>query len=174
LGARLWDAQDAIGAGPTLISDGQIVDTYENEVFFGSGFTSIDPYPRAAVGYTRDNRLILFATDGKQPQHSVGMTLARLSTEMQKLGSVEAMNLDGGGSETLVVNGVAINHPSDGRERNVSTCFAIVPATALVPQSSTQTSVSAPTPTPVPTATPATTPTPVTTPAATPTPAATR
>ncbi len=125
-GAKIWNVQNAIGAGPTLISKGQIIDTFENEVFFGSGFFDNEPYPRAAIGYTARNHLILFATDGKQPDHSIGMTLSRLSDELQKVGCVEAMNLDGGGSETLVVNGAAINHPSDGRERNVSSMLAIV------------------------------------------------
>jgi hypothetical protein len=44
-GARVWDAVDAIGGGPMLIKDGQIVDTYENEVFFGAGFPNAMPYP---------------------------------------------------------------------------------------------------------------------------------
>ena len=136
-GAKVWDVQNAIGAGPTLISDGKIVDTFENEVFFGSGFTDKDNYPRSAVGYTKRNHLILFATDGKQAEHSIGLTLRRLSEELQTLGCVEAMNLDGGGSETLVVNGAAINHPSDGRERNVTSMLAIVPKVASVAKTST-------------------------------------
>ncbi|HEX8235630.1 MAG TPA: phosphodiester glycosidase family protein [Abditibacteriaceae bacterium] len=137
-GARLWDAVDAIGGGPTLISNGQIIDTYENEVFFGAGFPNALPYPRAAIGYTRDNHLILFATDGKQPFISMGLTLARLAEEMKSLGCVEAMNLDGGGSETLVLEGRAINHPSDGRERRITSIFAIVPvAIANVPVAAT-------------------------------------
>lgn len=124
-GGQLWDANDAIGAGPTLISDGQIVDTYEAEVFFDSGFSSVAPYPRAAIGYTANRHLIMFATDGKQTEHSVGLSLAALALEMKRLGCVEAMNLDGGGSETLVVNGVAVNHPSDGQERAVTSSLVI-------------------------------------------------
>lgn len=152
-GAKAWDVQHAIGAGPTLISDGKIVDTFENEVFFGSGFTDNDPYPRAALGFTARNHLLLFATDGKQPEHSVGMSLARLSTELQTLGCIEAMNLDGGGSETLVVNGTAINHPSDGRERNVSTMLAVSPSdlTVVAPQTFPPSAATAPT-LPAPTA----------------------
>lgn len=127
-GGALWDVQEAIGGGPTLIHQGQIVDTYENEVFFGSGFESERPYARAAIGYTANRHLILFATDGKQAMHSIGLTLRHLAEEMQRLGCVEAMNLDGGGSETLIVNGAAINHPSDGHERDITSVFAIVPA----------------------------------------------
>lgn len=127
-GAKKWEVQNAIGAGPTLISDNKIVDSFENEVFFGSGFSDKVPYARAAIGYTARNHMIFFATDGKQPTHSVGMTLKRLSEELQLIGCVEAMNLDGGGSETLVVNGAAINHPSDGKERNVTSMLAVVPS----------------------------------------------
>jgi exopolysaccharide biosynthesis protein len=43
------------------------------------------------------------------------------------------MNLDGGGSETLVLEGRAINHPSDGRERRITSIFAIVPAAENAP-----------------------------------------
>lgn len=142
IGAKKWNVQNAIGAGPTLISNGQVVDTFENEVFFSSGFTDNDPYPRAALGFTARNHLLLFATDGKQPDHSIGMTLARLSQELQRLGCIEAMNLDGGGSETLVVNGAAINHPSDGKERNVSSMLAIVPTKAEAKAEAAETNAS--------------------------------
>jgi exopolysaccharide biosynthesis protein len=127
-GARIWDVTDAIGAGPTLISEGGIVNTYEQEVFFRAGFTNIEPYPRAAVGYTADNHLILFATDGKQPTHSVGLSLPQLAEEMLRLGCMEALNLDGGGSETLVVNGLVLNRPAGISERPVTSMLAIIPA----------------------------------------------
>jgi exopolysaccharide biosynthesis protein len=51
---------------------------------------------------------------------------------MKKLGCIEAMNLDGGGSETLVLGDQAINHPSDGRERAVTSILAIVPTATQV------------------------------------------
>lgn len=123
-GGRVWDAVDAIGAGPTLISDGVIQDTYENEVFFGSGFTNEEPYPRAAIGYTKNKHLILFTTDGRRS--GTGLSLNQLAREMQRLGCVEAMNLDGGGSETLVVNGKCLNQ-SPLFERPVTSMLAIVP-----------------------------------------------
>lgn len=132
-GGAVWNAEEAIGGGPTLLHEGRIVNTYENEVFFGSGFEGDRPYARAAAGYTANRHLILFATDGKQALHSIGLTLPHLAEEMQRLGCVEAMNLDGGGSETLVVNGAAINHPSDGRERDITSILAIVPAPPKAP-----------------------------------------
>lgn len=131
-GGRAWNMVDAIGGGPTLISDGGLVDTYENEVFFGSGFTADEPYSRAAIGYTRDNHLILFATDGRQVLAEQGLTLMQTALEMRRLGCVEAMNLDGGGSETLVVNGRVLNQ-NDGQERAVTSILAFVPTTPSRP-----------------------------------------
>ncbi len=123
-GGKVWNMVDALGAGPTLISDGVIQDTYENEVFFGSGFPNQEPYSRAAIGYTKDNHLVLFTTDSRSGVP--GLTLRHTAQEMQRLGCVEAMNLDGGGSETLVVKGKALNHPA-GQERAITSILAIVP-----------------------------------------------
>jgi hypothetical protein len=123
-GGRAWDVVDAIGAGPTLISDGVIQNTYENEVFFGAGFPNHEPYGRAAVGYTRNKHLILFATDNSHGAQ--GLTLAQTAQEMQRLGCIEALNLDGGGSETLVVKGKTLNQPA-GQERPITSILAIVP-----------------------------------------------
>jgi exopolysaccharide biosynthesis protein len=46
---------------------------------------------------------------------------------MQDLGAVRAMNLDGGGSSTMVVEGEVVNRPSDGRQRNVTTAVLVLP-----------------------------------------------
>jgi hypothetical protein len=131
-GGKAWDVVDAIGAGPTLISDGVIQDTYENEVFFGSGFSNDEPYTHAAIGYTKDRHLILFVTDGRYT--GGGLTLAQTAQEMQRLGCIEVMNLDGGGSETLVVNGKTLNQ-APGIARAVTSILAIVPAPVAVTRS---------------------------------------
>jgi hypothetical protein len=130
-GGRAWDVVDAVGAGPTLISDGVIQNTYDNEVFFGAGFPNNEPYGRAAIGYTKDKHLILFATDNRPGEP--GLTLAQTAQEMQRLGCIEALNLDGGGSETLVVKGKTLNQPA-GQERPITSILAIVP-NASPPQS---------------------------------------
>jgi hypothetical protein len=124
-GGRSWNVTEAIGAGPTLISDGVIQDTYENEVFFGSGFKNNDLYSRAAIGYTKNNHLILFVTDGRNFSLEQGLTLPQTAKEMQRLGCREAMNLDGGGSETLVVNGKCLNQ-SKGGERPITSVLAFL------------------------------------------------
>jgi hypothetical protein len=125
---QLWnDVPDAIGGGPVLIKDGLNGLTYNEEAFFGAGFPNGLPYARSAVGWTRDNRLIFFITDGKQPEWSVGLTLAQLTDEMRRSGCINAMNLDGGGSTTLVAQGRVLNRPADIFERRVTSILAIVP-----------------------------------------------
>lgn len=129
VGAAVWtDITDAIGGGPILVRDGQVRITYNEEAFFGSGFESDKPYPRTAVGYTANHHLILFVVDGKRPPYSRGLTLPEVAEEMRRLGCMAAMNLDGGGSTTLVINGTVLNQPSDGVERRVTSALTVIPA----------------------------------------------
>ncbi len=98
----------AIGGGPRLLTGGQYVG--------GEGFAppfSERRHPRTAIGVLGDGRIILFVVDGRQPYHSLGMTLPELAAALRQLGVVDAMNLDGGGSTTMVVSGRLINLPSD-------------------------------------------------------------
>jgi hypothetical protein len=91
--------------------------------------------PRTAIGYNRNGRkLILVVVDGRQPFYSEGMTLAELAELMSDLGAHYAMNLDGGGSSTMVVAGeagepVILNSPIDnyipGRERPIANHLGI-------------------------------------------------
>jgi exopolysaccharide biosynthesis protein len=121
-----WDAFNAIGGGPRLVENGQENITYDDEVFFGSGFPNDENYSRCALGFTRDNKLIFVVTDALEPEISTGLTLRGLTKVLLDAGCIEAMNLDGGGSETLVVNGKVINSPSDGKERPVTSIVGIV------------------------------------------------
>jgi len=125
-----WRMRNAVGGGPTLLKNGVANITYNDEVFFGSGFRADVPYRRTAVGFTPKNHLILLVTDSRRDEISVGLTLGEVADELKKLGCSDAMNLDGGGSTTLVVGGKAINVPAAGAiERHVSSMLAIVPAT---------------------------------------------
>jgi exopolysaccharide biosynthesis protein len=86
--------------------------------------------PRTAIGYSSNGRFIyLVVVDGRQPFYSDGITLNELATLMISLGAQYAMNLDGGGSSTMVVEGTdgrprILNSPIDnlipGRERPVA------------------------------------------------------
>ena len=66
--------------------------------------------PRSAIGYTADNHLILVAVDGREGS-SVGMTLMQLARFMKSIGCINAMNLDGGGSTVMYVDGAVVNRP---------------------------------------------------------------
>ncbi len=125
-GAAWTGIVDAIGGGPSLVSNGVINVTYEPEVFFGSGVgTAADP--RTAIGRTADGRIILLVADGRSAS-SIGLSLSALAQTMSSLSCIDALNLDGGGSSTFVMNGTVLNSPSDGVERQVASAFAVVPA----------------------------------------------
>jgi exopolysaccharide biosynthesis protein len=80
--------------------------------------------PRTALGLTKDGHVLLVVVDGRQ-KHSVGFSLLELALFMQEAGAVDALNLDGGGSSEMVVNGKVVNKPSDGRERRVGDAFVV-------------------------------------------------
>lgn len=112
-----------IGGGPRLLSGGRTVAS-EADAFPGGFYAS--RHPRTAIGLRPDGRIVLAAVDGRQPGLSVGMTIPELAGLMAELGCVEALNLDGGGSTTMVVKGKAVNSPSDpAGERAVSDAILI-------------------------------------------------
>jgi exopolysaccharide biosynthesis protein len=120
--ATEWKVRDAIGAGPALVVNGTIHVTSNEEAFFAKSFNQVNP--RTAVGITRSGALILLVVDGRQSD-SRGVTLNELSTLMHNLGVVDAINLDGGGSSTLVVNNTLLNRPAGGTfEREVMSAIA--------------------------------------------------
>lgn len=95
-----------IGGGPYLVKNGQAyVDISEQKLGSIGGRN-----PRSAIGYTADGNLIIVAVDGRE-KASIGMTLWELASFMKSIGCVNAMNLDGGGSTVLYVNGKVVNHP---------------------------------------------------------------
>lgn len=129
----VWDVQHALGGGPRLLENGEPRVTYDEEVFFGSGFRGDVPYPRTAIGQTAEGHAILFVTDGKNILQSIGLTLPQLADELKKLGCVDAMNLDGGGSSAFVVEGHVVNIPSDGQERAVTSILGVFPKLPVSP-----------------------------------------
>lgn len=128
-----------LGGGPTLVKNGEIRITYNEEVFFGSGVELTDRRPRTAVGYTADHKMIIFIAEGGLITSS-GATLQQVAEIMISLGAIEAMNLDGGGSTTMAVNGELFNRPGGGTfQRSVPSILAVVPTDSLkVPGSEPQ------------------------------------
>lgn len=124
--------RDAVGGRPMLVRDGTIMPHLDSAggVAFGKA-----RHPRTAAGVARDGRrLILAVVDGRQSPYSDGMSLNELATLMLALGARDAVNLDGGGSSTLLYADRAsagalriANRPSDKEgERAVGDALALV------------------------------------------------
>jgi hypothetical protein len=121
---KKWKMETAVGGGPVLVQDGKIRVTNEEEGLFIKG--EKDLHPRSAIGYTRDGRIIVLAVQGRTPGIAAGVTLSQEAKMLHDLGCEEALNLDGGGSSCMLVNGKETIHPSDkGGERPVPAVFLI-------------------------------------------------
>lgn len=118
---RQWDQVDnAISGGPTLIKDGQLFVGLKDE-HFRSGWTSAKITRRTACGVTKDKKLILATVEGPH-------TLWDLAKFLQQMGCVEAMNLDGGGSTTMVVNNRTVTRNVTGSQRKVAATICVFEA----------------------------------------------
>jgi hypothetical protein len=115
-----------VGGGPQLIKDGRVAITFEAEKIAPSLVT--DRHPRTAIARLKDGCMLLATVDGRQPGVSAGMSLPELADLLLEFGAAEAINLDGGGSTTMVVNGKLVNKPSDQTgERPVSDAILMLP-----------------------------------------------
>jgi exopolysaccharide biosynthesis protein len=125
--AILWMAASTIvGGGPQLIKNGRVEITAQAEKI-GEKFVT-DRHPRTAIAKLKSGKILFVTVDGRQPGTSAGMSLAELAELLVEFGAAEAMNLDGGGSTTMVVGGKLVNSPSDQTgERPVSDSFLVVP-----------------------------------------------
>lgn len=120
----VWEGvRYAVGGGPTIVHRGQVHVTAKQEGLPGE--IASGRAPRTAIGYTAGGETLMVTVDGRKKDHSVGCTLTELGRIMVSLGAYEAINLDGGGSSTMVVNGKAVNQVSAGSERFVSNAIGI-------------------------------------------------
>jgi len=121
---REWKIQTAIGGGPVLLQNGRIKITNNEELKF-TGKAINDKHPRTAMGYTKDNKLIILVIQGRS-ESSGGATLTQEAQILKDLGCIEALNLDGGGSSCLLINGKETIKPSDKEgQRAVPAVFII-------------------------------------------------
>ncbi len=93
----LGNVKEAVAGLQRLLKNGKIGDVWPSERFCS------DRHPRTAVGITAEKDVIVLVVDGRLPEHSNGMTLYDVAIELQRLGAVNAINLDGGGSSTFLV-----------------------------------------------------------------------
>jgi hypothetical protein len=127
---------DLLQAGPMLVRDGRVmvVDGHDPEGFaaghgqFDSDITA-GRYPRAAVGVGHDT-ILAVACDGRSPDDA-GVTLGELAEVMLQLGASSAINLDGGGSTSLVSGGRLVNRPREAHGVEVAGGRPVVTALAF-------------------------------------------
>ncbi len=121
------DLQEAVGAYHKLVVNGEAMTTFN-----GNSETDASIHPRTAVGIKADGTVIMFVNDGRQVPYSKGMNLKDLAQIMKNLGAVQAVNLDGGGSSTLVTKKLGSseyqvdNKPSDLVERSVTNSIMVI------------------------------------------------
>ncbi|MBO2455142.1 phosphodiester glycosidase family protein [Actinomadura barringtoniae] len=118
----------AVGGNVTLVRNGRV------ELNAGSSSVAARPGPfyamvmrrgpRTMAGIDAQGRILLVTVDGRSP-HSAGMTLPEGAALMRRLGATDAVNLDGGGSTTMVVRGHVVNEPSDQHERKVGSAVLV-------------------------------------------------
>lgn len=122
---QLTGVETAIGGGNLMVHNGQ-VEEFNLPANGAYKYRSVvERHPRSAVGFSATH-IFLVQVDGRQADLSVGMTLEELGRYMRTLGCEEAMNLDGGGSSTLWVDGRVVNSPCNGDERDISNGLVLV------------------------------------------------
>ena len=115
------------GGWPQIVKDGINI-AAESDSLEGTyhGF-SVVKHPRTGIGFSKDStKIFLFTVDGRQ-ESSSGMSLAEFGKLMLNEGVYQGLNLDGGGSTTMVINNKLVNHPSDKTgERPVGNCLIVI------------------------------------------------
>jgi exopolysaccharide biosynthesis protein len=139
LGPRhaLGEPSDLVQAGPLLVAGGALafVEGEDREGFsaaagqFDSDITA-ERHPRAALGVAGDH-LIAVACDGRRTGVDAGLSMLELAELMLELGSETAINLDGGGSATLVHRGHLLNRPYSSQDQPAPQTREIVTALAF-------------------------------------------
>ena len=114
-----WDRQtekayrssdDILASGPLLLREGRTCSWASCD----SSFVHT-AHPRSAVAVAADGTVWFVTADGRAPGRAAGMTIPQLAHLIRVLGGRDALNLDGGGSTTLWMDGEVVNHPSDNR-----------------------------------------------------------
>ncbi|MGQ9454828.1 MAG: phosphodiester glycosidase family protein [Armatimonadota bacterium] len=115
---------NVVAGGPRIIRNGTVGWEVEPDI---PDQTSRQPRTGAAV--SADYRTLILATvDGRQAS-SRGMTANELGNLLKEFGGYNGLSFDGGGSTTMVINGVTVNSPSDGTDRRIANCLMILDRT---------------------------------------------
>lgn len=121
-GAIPENAVEVVGGSVMLVENGVVNPNIKG---------NLDKFPRSSIGLTADGKVILVTADGRQAPSSCGQTFEENAQQMLALGCVTALQVDGGGSATMVSQregetALSVrNSPSDGTERTVSTALLV-------------------------------------------------
>jgi len=131
---------DLVQAGPLLVVDGTVVfDADDDREGFSAGAGQFDSditdgrYPRAALGVSGES-LVALACDGRRSNVDGGLSMLELAEVMVELDAESAINLDGGGSTTLVHRGHLLNRPYSTRDQPSPASRKVVSALVFEPQ----------------------------------------
>jgi exopolysaccharide biosynthesis protein len=128
LNSQWKDSKFMVASGPLLVQKGKVQMTIDE-----SSPRAYERHPHSAVAIDQTGtRVLLVTVDGRKSGYSNGMTLKEFAQYIVQLGGYQAINLDGGGSTTMVARNpgktfaTIVNSPSDGRERAVSSILEVV------------------------------------------------
>lgn len=118
-------SEDITNGVPQLIKNGKIEITWQEEK---SSKEFVETrHPRTAAAKLKDGKFLMITVDGRS-EASGGIGLEDLAKVLLELGATDAMNLDGGGSTTMFLDGKIVNKPSDKEgERKVGDAILVTP-----------------------------------------------
>ncbi len=117
--------EDIVSGIPLLILNGKLKITWQEEKT-DRKFVETH-HPRTAAAKLKDGRFLMVTVDGRS-EASGGISLPDLAAFLLEMGATDAMNLDGGGSSTMFLDGKVVNHPSDSTgERAVGDAILVFP-----------------------------------------------
>lgn len=118
-------AEDIVSGAPQLIKDGKVDITWKEEK---SSKEFVETHhPRTAVAKLKNGKFLMVTIDGRS-EESGGMSLYQLADFLLEQGATDALNLDGGGSTTMFLDGKVVNKPSDKEgERKIGDAILVFP-----------------------------------------------
>ncbi len=117
-----WDVLNAIGGSPVLVYDGQVRITADEELI---NIDNDSRRARSAIGYTADGKVLLVAVQGDDVTGNTGVDLQGLAELMLSLRCKAALNLDGGGSTSMVVGEEEVISPSGNSARGIMSAIIL-------------------------------------------------
>jgi hypothetical protein len=122
-GGTVWNTNSAIGGSPVLIKNNIVNITDKEELI---DINTTPSRARSAIGHTSEGKIIMLAVEGNNASGGTGLNLQEMADLMKSMGCTGALNLDGGGSTYMMVNGQQTVKPSDAAgERPVISAIII-------------------------------------------------